>query len=76
MNVKRKAYNELSLAMIEVMSRDVFCHGPLASARITEIQDNISPAKRGRDRSSGLLTLYMSSMTEMSWSLVLGGDNE
>ncbi len=43
MNVKRKADIEHSLAMIEVMNRIkyVFGHGPLA--RITEIQDDISP---------------------------------
>jgi hypothetical protein len=43
MNAKRKADIEHSLAMIEVMNRItyVFGHGPLA--RVTEIQDNISP---------------------------------
>jgi hypothetical protein len=43
MNVKHNADIEHSLAMIKVMNRIkyVFWHGPLA--RITEIQDNISP---------------------------------
>jgi hypothetical protein len=43
MNVKRRADIEHTLAMIEVMNRIkyVIGHGPLA--RITEIQDNISP---------------------------------
>jgi hypothetical protein len=50
MNVKHKADIEHSLAMIEVMNRikHLFCHGPLA--RITEIQDNISPSTVERVR--------------------------
>jgi hypothetical protein len=43
MNVKRNSDNEHSLAMIEVMNRVKYAFGHGQLARITEIQDNISP---------------------------------
>ncbi len=79
-NEMRKADNEHSPAMIEVMNRIkyAFCHGPLRGKykKISHpLQLNVcgrrstSSAKSlsGRDRSCGWLTLYMSSTAEMSW---------
>jgi hypothetical protein len=65
MNVKRKADIEHSLAMIEVMNRIkyVFCHGPLA--RITEIQDNISPITVERVRQTTDISSRQERKTQM-----------
>jgi hypothetical protein len=58
MNVKHQADIEHSLAMFEIMNRIkyVFCHGPLA--RITEIQDNISPITVERVRPTSAISRH------------------
>jgi hypothetical protein len=50
MNVKHKANIEHSFAVIEVMNRIEYRFGLEPLARITGIQDNISPTKTERVR--------------------------